>query len=71
MTNGCWLQWDDRKARGLFHHDITACETKVLYPSLINYPGNILIFFVAKFPTIMFAGATWRTQFCGNVDRRA
>ncbi|XP_062228810.1 GDP-L-galactose phosphorylase 1-like isoform X2 [Phragmites australis] len=23
-------EWDDRKARGLFHHDISSCETKVL-----------------------------------------
>ncbi|OAY82608.1 GDP-L-galactose phosphorylase 1-like isoform X1 [Ananas comosus] len=23
-------EWDDRKVRGLFHHDIAACETKVL-----------------------------------------
>ncbi|XP_020195225.1 GDP-L-galactose phosphorylase 1 isoform X3 [Aegilops tauschii subsp. strangulata] len=23
-------EWDDRKARGLFHHDITTCEAKVL-----------------------------------------
>ena len=64
------LQWDDRKARGLFHHDITACETKVLHSSLIHYSQN-LINFLAKFPIILFTGATWRTQFRGNVDRRA
>jgi hypothetical protein len=45
MSDYC-VQWDDRKARGLFHHDITACETKVLHSSLINYPE---IFFLAKF----------------------
>uniref|UniRef100_J3L6U1 GDP-L-galactose phosphorylase 1 n=2 Tax=Oryza brachyantha TaxID=4533 RepID=J3L6U1_ORYBR len=24
-------EWDDRKARGLFHHDISSCETKILH----------------------------------------
>ncbi|KAJ8476528.1 hypothetical protein OPV22_020255 [Ensete ventricosum] len=23
-------EWDDRKVRGLFHHDVNACETKIL-----------------------------------------
>jgi len=34
-------EWDDRKARGLFHHDITACETKVL-PGEHNFVATLI-----------------------------
>jgi hypothetical protein len=71
MMSDCCLQWDNRKARGLFHHDIIACETKVLDSSLTNYPEDFLIFFWLNFHFIMLTGATWRAQFRGNVDRRA
>lgn len=43
LGNDEWLlQWDDRKARGLFHHDIATCETKVSHSSLINFTENSL-----------------------------
>lgn len=34
-------QWDNCKARGLFHHDITACETKVL-PGEHNFVATLI-----------------------------
>ncbi|XP_044977883.1 GDP-L-galactose phosphorylase 1-like isoform X1 [Hordeum vulgare subsp. vulgare] len=34
-------EWDDRKARGLFHHDITTCETKVL-PGEHNFVATLI-----------------------------
>ncbi|KAL6840349.1 hypothetical protein ACP4OV_030159 [Aristida adscensionis] len=34
-------EWDDRKARGLFHHDINSCETKVL-PGEHNFVATLV-----------------------------
>ncbi|EEE55829.1 GDP-L-galactose phosphorylase 2 isoform X2 [Oryza sativa Japonica Group] len=34
-------EWDDRKARGLFHHDISSCETKVL-PGEHNFVATLI-----------------------------
>ncbi|CAO1946924.1 unnamed protein product [Urochloa humidicola] len=31
FLNKLFREWEDRKARGLFHHDISCCETKVLH----------------------------------------
>ncbi|XP_073029628.1 GDP-L-galactose phosphorylase 1-like isoform X2 [Primulina eburnea] len=32
FLGSCWLpgQWEDRMRRGLFKHDVTSCETKVI-----------------------------------------
>jgi len=34
-------EWEDRKARGLFHHDISCCETKVL-PGEHNFVATLI-----------------------------
>ncbi|VAH82645.1 unnamed protein product [Triticum turgidum subsp. durum] len=34
-------EWDDRNARGLFHHDITTCEAKVL-PGEHNFVATLI-----------------------------
>ncbi|TVU36152.1 hypothetical protein EJB05_18069 [Eragrostis curvula] len=34
-------EWDDRKARGLFHHDISSCQTKVL-PGEHNFVATLI-----------------------------
>ncbi|XP_066307673.1 GDP-L-galactose phosphorylase 2-like isoform X2 [Miscanthus floridulus] len=34
-------EWDDRKMRGLFHHDISSCETKVL-PGEYNFVATLI-----------------------------
>ncbi|KAG0540589.1 hypothetical protein BDA96_03G422200 [Sorghum bicolor] len=34
-------EWDDRKTRGLFHHDISSCETKVL-PGEHNFVATLI-----------------------------
>ncbi|XP_025819786.1 GDP-L-galactose phosphorylase 1-like isoform X1 [Panicum hallii] len=34
-------EWEDRKARGLFHHDISCCETKVL-PGERNFVATLI-----------------------------
>ncbi|KAF8664891.1 hypothetical protein HU200_054207 [Digitaria exilis] len=34
-------EWEDRKARGLFHHDISSCDTKVL-PGEHNFVATLI-----------------------------
>ena len=70
------LQWEDRKARGLFHHDISCCETKVFisFPfSLNNCPSLFwrFCFSILIIYNHVMIGITWRTQLCGNINRRA
>ncbi|RCV28607.1 hypothetical protein SETIT_5G416800v2 [Setaria italica] len=41
FLNKLFREWEDRKARGLFHHDISSCETKVL-PGQHNFVATLI-----------------------------